>query len=264
MSCSVDSRVAMPSRASLGSMRWLRSLHRSRATASGKTSSAPMPMSHSLMRSYWARTVGAAVARESASCHATLEPYSPLTMFFGAPGRVQMQSGFSFSSLQSCRRAEPEADMWAAFIRTESPGFSFAPKFSRSWYAQTIVGARQICSGVSSSRTSDGTLIRSSSLQMSSVRAVPMGRVDWNFVGLGSTSTASSCCSSPPEREPHCSMRPMPVWPRQMPDLVSSAYTIESSTGTASIRTSTSSWSIIFFSGLGFDCTVTAPPRAWP
>mmetsp|Transcript_34276 Transcript_34276/g.101835 ORF Transcript_34276/g.101835 Transcript_34276/m.101835 type:complete len:494 (+) Transcript_34276:482-1963(+) len=222
ISCSVDSRVAMPSRASLGSMRWLRSLHRRRATASGKTSSAPMPMSHSLMRSYWARTVGGDVARVSPSCQALFEPYSPLTTFLGAPGSDRMQSGLSFRSLQSCRRAEPEADMCAAFISTESPGFSFAPKFSSSWYAHTMVGARQICSGVSSSRIAPGTLIRSSSWQMSRVRAVPIGRDGWNFVGLGITSTASSCCRSV-ILDPACSMRPMPVMPRQMPDLFSSA-----------------------------------------
>mmetsp|Transcript_100940 Transcript_100940/g.293971 ORF Transcript_100940/g.293971 Transcript_100940/m.293971 type:complete len:207 (+) Transcript_100940:1293-1913(+) len=127
ISCSQESRVATPSSASLGSMRWLRSRHLSSATASGKTSSAPMVTSHSLMRSYCARTVGGATARESASCHAALEPYSPLTTFFGAPGRGSMHRGFSFNSLQSCKSALPEEDRWAAFMRTESPGLSLDP-----------------------------------------------------------------------------------------------------------------------------------------
>ena len=34
----------------------------------------------------------------------------------------------------SNKNCGPEADMCAAFISTESPGFSFAPKFSSSWY----------------------------------------------------------------------------------------------------------------------------------
>ena len=37
MSCSQESRVAIPSKANFGSMRWLRSRQRSKATASGKT-----------------------------------------------------------------------------------------------------------------------------------------------------------------------------------------------------------------------------------
>mmetsp|Transcript_21237 Transcript_21237/g.48515 ORF Transcript_21237/g.48515 Transcript_21237/m.48515 type:complete len:200 (-) Transcript_21237:737-1336(-) len=196
MSCSVDSRVEMPSRASFGSMRWFLSRQRRRATASGKTSSAPMVMSHSLMRSYWVRTVGGATARESASCHAPLDAYSPFTRFLGAPASCRRQSGFSFSNLQSCNRAEPEAERCAALSNTESPGFSLEPKLSSNVYAVTIVGPRQICSGVSSSRISPGIGITSSSLQMSRVRAVPMGRCEENLVGLGSTSTASSCLMS--------------------------------------------------------------------
>eukprot|EP00972_Heterocapsa_arctica_P042208 6222750-Heterocapsa_arctica.AAC.1 len=59
------------------------------------------------------------------SLQAPLDPHSPLTRFFGAPGRGSRQSGFNFSNVQSCRRAEPEADRWATFISTESPGCSF-------------------------------------------------------------------------------------------------------------------------------------------
>mmetsp|Transcript_96085 Transcript_96085/g.271690 ORF Transcript_96085/g.271690 Transcript_96085/m.271690 type:complete len:243 (-) Transcript_96085:369-1097(-) len=222
MSCSADSCVAMPSSASFGSMRWLRSRQRSSDTASGKTSSAPMVMSHSLMRSYCARTVGGATALESAFCQALLEPCSPLTMFLGAPGRPRMQRGLSFRSLQSCSSAEPEAERCAAFRSTESPGLSFAPYVSSMTYARATVGVRQICSGVSSSRISEGMRMMSSSWQTSRVLAVPMGFEDENFVGFGRTSTASSIVNDS-ARWPTCSTRPTPVTPRQTPLLLSSA-----------------------------------------
>mmetsp|Transcript_93695 Transcript_93695/g.260849 ORF Transcript_93695/g.260849 Transcript_93695/m.260849 type:complete len:239 (+) Transcript_93695:855-1571(+) len=51
INCSQESRQPMPSRATFGSIRWFLSLHLNSATASGKTSSAPMVTSHSLMRS---------------------------------------------------------------------------------------------------------------------------------------------------------------------------------------------------------------------
>mmetsp|Transcript_35027 Transcript_35027/g.83954 ORF Transcript_35027/g.83954 Transcript_35027/m.83954 type:complete len:213 (-) Transcript_35027:724-1362(-) len=212
----------MPSSASLGNMRWFRSRHLSSATASGKTSSAPMVSSHSLMRSYWVCTFFGTCAWLEASCQALLEPYSPFTKFLGAPGSGSRHSGFSFSSRQSCSREDPAAEKCAALSSTESPGFSFAPKISSRRYAQTIVGARQIWSGFSCSSTSGGTRMRSSSLQCSSVRAEPIGFCEENLVGFGRISTVSSSLNSA-HRAPSCSTLPTPVMPRQTPLLFSSA-----------------------------------------
>mmetsp|Transcript_15069 Transcript_15069/g.43546 ORF Transcript_15069/g.43546 Transcript_15069/m.43546 type:complete len:223 (+) Transcript_15069:1393-2061(+) len=222
MSCSHDSFVAMPSSASLGSIRWFRSRQRSSATASGNTSSAPRLTKFSLMRSYCARTVADGTLRTSTSCQALFVPHSPRTKFLGAPGNGKIHNGLSLSNLSSCRNAAPAAEMWAAFMSTESPGFNLEPYCSNTVYAHTIMGVSEICSGVSSSKISFGTLMTSSSWQGTSVLAVPTGLSREYFVGFGRMITASSCFRSS-TREPACSIRPTPVIPKQTPDFFSGA-----------------------------------------
>mmetsp|Transcript_9994 Transcript_9994/g.22368 ORF Transcript_9994/g.22368 Transcript_9994/m.22368 type:complete len:217 (+) Transcript_9994:1590-2240(+) len=168
-----------------------------------------------------------------------------------------MHSGFNFRSFAIWRSAFPQSVDWAAFRRMESPACNFVVWSSKSMYAATIEGMRQICSGVSSSIISGGILRTSSSWQMSKVRAVPMGRCAVNFVGLGSTNTAISGLISS-HRLPTCSTRPTPVDPKHVPGATSHC-TICASTGTAIILTKISSWSKDFFNGFAFTCTCGSP-----
>mmetsp|Transcript_65783 Transcript_65783/g.122662 ORF Transcript_65783/g.122662 Transcript_65783/m.122662 type:complete len:270 (-) Transcript_65783:388-1197(-) len=203
------------------------------------------------MRSYCSFTAFD-IGASSVSCHTVVEAYSPFAETDGAPGMSRRTSGFNFKSLHSCSIGPP-SDRWAPLRRMESPGWSFSVYCSSRMYAVTNAGIIHSCSGVSSSTISAGIGSRSSSWQTRSVRAVPMGFCAVNFVGFGSTNTASSGLSLS-HRLPTCSTRPMPVVPRQVP-ADTSAFTIWLSTGTANILTKISSWSRAFFTLFAFTCT---------